>query len=85
MKCGFERHAPHGLRKNATQQLLEAGCTYPQARSITGHKTKSMIDKYGKDAEKKILARAAFDKLEAFDVSEASDPLRPNDSSNKET
>ena len=38
----------HGLRKNATVMLLEAGCTHEEARAITGHSTTQMIDHYGR-------------------------------------
>ena len=36
----------HGLRKNATVALIEAGCTEAEAKSITGHKITQMITKY---------------------------------------
>ena len=47
----------HGLRKNATGALVEAGCTEEQAKSITGHKTTQMINKYAIGARQDRLAK----------------------------
>ena len=47
----------HGLRKNATAALMEAGCTEEQARSITGHKTTQMINKYSIGVRQDRLAK----------------------------
>jgi integrase len=38
----------HGLRKNATINLLEAGCSNTQVKTITGHSTDVMVNLYGK-------------------------------------
>ena len=46
----------HGLRKNATAALIEAGCTEEEARSITGHKTTQMINKYSIGVRQKRMA-----------------------------
>ena len=46
----------HGLRKNATAALMEAGCTEEEARSITGHKTTQMINKYSIGVRQKRMA-----------------------------
>ena len=54
----------HGLRKNATSNLFEAGCTPQEVQAITGHKSLEMVAHYGKGADQKRLARAAMDKLE---------------------
>ena len=47
----------HGLRKNATGALVEAGCTEEQAKSITGHKTTQMINNYAIGAQQDRLAK----------------------------
>ena len=47
----------HGLRKNATGALLEAGCTPEEVKSITGHRTTQMIDKYAIGARQERLAK----------------------------
>ena len=46
----------HGLRKNATGSLLEADCTPEEVKSITGHKTTQMIDKYAIGVRQKRMA-----------------------------
>ena len=38
-KTGHEAYSLHGLRKNATIELLEAGCTPDEVKAITGHIT----------------------------------------------
>ena len=47
----------HGLRTNAASALIEAGCTEEQARSITGHKTTQMINKYAIGVRQDRLAK----------------------------
>jgi len=54
----------HGLRKTAARKLAEAGCTTEEIKSITGHVTGSMVDKYTKGANQKRQASAAILKLE---------------------
>ena len=44
-KTGHEGYSLHGLRKNATIELLEAGCTPDEVKAITGHITTQMIEK----------------------------------------
>ena len=53
----------HGLRKNATVNLLEAGCSEAEVSSITGMSL-AMVVHYGKGARQKVLAREAMRKLE---------------------
>jgi integrase len=55
----------HGLRHNATQRLMEAGCTEGEAKAITGHKTSRMIQHYAARANQKKLAGRAMRKLES--------------------
>ncbi|MDE0727495.1 MAG: tyrosine-type recombinase/integrase [Alphaproteobacteria bacterium] len=51
----------HGLRKNATAALYEAGCTPQQVQGVTGHKTLKMVQHYGRGARQKRLAIQAMD------------------------
>jgi hypothetical protein len=44
--------------------IAEAGCTTDEIKSITGHVTGSMVDKYAKSANQKRQASAAISKLE---------------------
>lgn len=53
----------HGLRKNATVNLLEAGCSEAEVASITGMSL-AMVQHYGKGARQKRLAREAMAKLD---------------------
>jgi integrase len=54
---------PHGLRKNAVNALLEAGCTAAEVSGITGHSI-SMVEHYSKGANWKRLGSAAIVKLD---------------------
>lgn len=53
----------HGLRKNATTALIEAGCSIQQVQAITGHATLEMVAHYGRSADQKRLAKQAMRKL----------------------
>ena len=53
----------HGLRKNATINLLEAGCTNSEAKAITGHSTDVMVNLYSKKVNQRRQAREAMDKV----------------------
>lgn len=55
--AGIEGLTLHGLRKNATVALFEAGCSDEQVKAITGHETREMLRLYGKGARQKKLAR----------------------------
>lgn len=55
----------HGLRKNATVNLLEAGCTEAEVSSVTGMSL-AMVVHYGKGARQRRLAREAMRKLELY-------------------
>lgn len=52
----------HGLRKNATVALAEAGCSDHEIQAITGHATLAMIQHYSKGVNQKRLAKQAMDK-----------------------
>jgi integrase len=66
---GIQGYTVHGLRKNAAQELAEAGSTLSEIMSVTGHRSPAMAMHYAKRAEKKRLARAAINKWEAAEVS----------------
>ena len=53
----------HGLRKNATINLLEMGCTHAEAKSITGHSTDAMINHYANKINQEKLADSAMRKM----------------------
>lgn len=64
--AGFHGYSLHGLRKNATTRLLEAGCSTDEVKAITGHETTAMVEHYGKGVNRKRLARSAVVKLEQW-------------------
>lgn len=53
----------HGLRKNATMELAQAGCDDGQIQAITGHSTLEMVKLYSRGARQKARAREAIAKL----------------------
>ncbi len=57
----------HGLRKNASIELAEAGCTEAEIKAITGHETSEMIALYIKGANQRKTALKARRKSEASD------------------
>lgn len=59
---------PHGLRKNAVNALLEAGCSVAEVASITGQ-SYGMVEHYSKRVNQKALAEAAIIKMEKRDKS----------------
>ena len=61
-KHGFKGLPFHGLRKNATVALFEAGCTPQEVQAITGHSSLEMVEHYGKGARQKLLAERAMHK-----------------------
>jgi hypothetical protein len=62
-KLGVET-VPHGLRKNAVNVLLEAGCTVPEVAAITGQ-THAIVEKYAAKVNRRKLGQSAIVKLEA--------------------
>ncbi len=56
---------PHGLRKNAVNALLLAGCTVAEVQAITGQ-TYQVIEHYARRVSGRKLADAAIVKLEAY-------------------
>ncbi|WP_337996184.1 tyrosine-type recombinase/integrase [Oleispirillum naphthae] len=61
----------HGLRKNATNTLMEAGCSTKEAQAITGHNTLMMLEHYAKGANQKRLAESAMAKVVRAEKSKA--------------
>lgn len=55
---------PHGLRKNAVNALLEAGCSVAEVAAITGQSLQ-MIEHYAKERDQAELGRSAILKFEA--------------------
>jgi len=53
---------PHGLRKNATNELFEAGCSTAQVAAITGHKSLRMLEHYAKGRSQPAIARIGMSK-----------------------
>jgi integrase len=63
-KARGHKVVPHGLRKNAVNNLLIAGCTAAEVSGITGHSI-GMVEHYSKGVNRKRLGHAAVVKLEA--------------------
>jgi hypothetical protein len=59
---GHPGYSRHGLRKNAVNNLLEAGCSEKQAGAVTGLGPQ-MIEHYSRRADQKRLAEQAIRKL----------------------
>ncbi|MEP2714909.1 hypothetical protein [Pseudophaeobacter sp.] len=63
--AAYDAHTPksggegYALRYSAAGELAEAGCTDHQIAAITGHNSLSMIQKYSRGANQKILAKQA--------------------------
>jgi integrase/recombinase XerD len=62
-RAGLPRCTFNGLRKGAARRLAEHGCTPHEIAAITGHATLKEIERYTKDAERKVLAISAMEKV----------------------
>jgi integrase len=62
-KAGLPHCTFHGLRKGAARRLAEYGCTPHEIAAITGHATLKEIERYTKDAERRLLAISAMEKF----------------------
>jgi integrase len=58
-----EQIVPHGLRKNAVNALLEAGCSVAEVAAITGQ-TFQTVEHYARRVNQKSLGEAAIIKME---------------------
>ena len=67
-KAGIEGASLHGLRKNATIELAEAGCSNAQIKAITNHETDAMVAHYASGARQKVLAREARSKTKKNEI-----------------
>lgn len=63
-KARGQQIVPHGLRKNAVNALLEAGCSAAEVSAITGQSLQ-MIEHYAKERDRAHLGRSAILKFEA--------------------
>ena len=54
---------PHGLRKNAVNALLEAGCTIAEVSAITGQ-THQVVEHYAAQVNRRKLGKSAIVKFE---------------------
>lgn len=61
---GAKQFTAHGLRKNATIALAEAGCSVPEIMAITGHRTWQQAMHYSARVSQRKLARQAIERLE---------------------
>ena len=59
---GHPGYSRHGLRKNAVNNLLEAGCSEKQVGAVTGM-SPQMIEHYSRRVDQKRLAEQANRKL----------------------
>lgn len=66
---------PHGLRKNAVETLLKAGCAVAQVSAITGQSLK-MVEHYAKHLNKKPMAVEAMEKFQARTKKDRENNLR---------
>jgi integrase len=64
-KHGFSGLQFHGLRRNAVNALLEAGCEVPEVAAITGQ-SYEMVQHYSQDVNQRRMATSAMNKLETF-------------------
>ena len=58
-----EQVVPHGLRKNAVNALLEAGCTAYEVMAITGQSL-AIVEHYARGVNQRKLGEAAIIKME---------------------
>lgn len=55
---------PHGLRKNAVNSFLEAGCAIAEVAAITGQ-TFQVVEHYAAKMNRREMGKAAIVKLDA--------------------
>lgn len=61
--AGLKGLSLHGLRHTAGRALAEAGCSPHEIAAVLGHKTLQMVQHYTRQAQQKVLAKAAIVKL----------------------
>lgn len=62
-EMGVDR-VPHGLRKNAVNSLLEAGCTVPEVAAITGQSF-NVVEQYAKRMNRGVMSESGVTKLDS--------------------
>jgi integrase len=62
-KAGLAKVVPHGLRKNAVNALLEAGCSAAETAAISGQSLQ-MVEYYARRRSQKKLGQTAMLKWE---------------------
>ena len=77
-RLGLEGVQFHGLRKNATVALFEAGCTPQEVQAITGHASLEMVAHYGKGARQKVLAETAMNRWRTSSGKPSGKPAKGN-------
>lgn len=60
-------YVTHGLRKNATIELYQAGCDDEMVKAVTGHSGIEMLKKYGGRVRQKELATRAQEARNKFE------------------
>lgn len=68
----------HGLRKLASAELADAGCTTHMIQSITGHVTLKEVERYTRSADQKKLAIEAIMRLSKQDYKLQTKPENTN-------
>jgi integrase len=63
-ELGVTGYSIHGLRKNAGNEIAEAGGTEREIMARLGHKTPQMAAHYTKRASQAVSMRSAVEKLE---------------------
>jgi integrase len=64
--AGLKQLSAHGLRKLAATLLAEAGATEQEIMAAMGWNTTDMANHYTKSANRKNLAKAAFNKRDSL-------------------
>lgn len=60
---GYPGKQFHGIRKTTASLLAEMGCTPSQIMAITGHSTLREVTRYTAEAEQRLLAVSAMEKM----------------------
>jgi integrase/recombinase XerD len=62
-QAGLRHCSAHGLRKATATRLAERGATPHEIMSITGHKSLEEVERYTREAQRRVLADSAMAKL----------------------
>lgn len=69
-EAGLSGYSMHGLRKTGVVNLIRANCTVFEIMSITGHRSRKEIERYGREFMRGTAMEGAFDKWLALPGSE---------------